>query len=331
MPLPDHQFYCPFSNYTARSFSHVADSPNLSYVVWVEGQPFDITVERAVLTNWDQDPWYSRNGYLVGNAMRNGISLFNDHEVITLALVKQRINSSSIPHTPKMKLDKLMSYIENYSNQQGATIEIVENQSDFNNTNTQRSLSTLLKETYIKNKDELVFYIKTLEENSFIRIHSILNRTTSETSISLTYQGFNYLVSLEAERIVSNNCFVAMSFDESRRPYRNVIEAAITSAGYQPIIVDVAHVDSDQTINDRIIADIRKCKFCVADFTQQRNGIYFEAGFALGLGRPVIYACEKADFDANSHFDLKPFQHVLYDSAEQLGRLLKNKIDAWIQ
>jgi nucleoside 2-deoxyribosyltransferase len=41
-------------------------------------------------------------------------------------------------------------------------------------------------------------------------------------------------------------------------------------------------------IDDRIIAEIRRCRFIVADFTGQRGGVYFEAGFALGLGKPVI-------------------------------------------
>ena len=35
---------------------------------------------------------------------------------------------------------------------------------------------------------------------------------------------------------------------------------------------------------DRIIAQIRASKFVVADFTRNRGGVYYEAGFALGLG-----------------------------------------------
>ena len=32
------------------------------------------------------------------------------------------------------------------------------------------------------------------------------------------------------------------------------------------------------------MAEIRRSRFVVADYTGQVNGVYFEAGFALGLG-----------------------------------------------
>ena len=42
----------------------------------------------------------------------------------------------------------------------------------------------------------------------------------------------------------------------------------------------------------------------LADLTHGNKGAYWEAGFAEGLGRPVIYTCRKQEWDANkSHFD----------------------------
>lgn len=37
-------------------------------------------------------------------------------------------------------------------------------------------------------------------------------------------------------------------------------------------------------IDDEIIGEIRRSAFIVADFTGHRGGVYFEAGFAMGLG-----------------------------------------------
>jgi len=34
-------------------------------------------------------------------------------------------------------------------------------------------------------------------------------------------------------------------------------------------------------------------------------GAYWEAGYAEGLGKPVIYTCEEAKFVEASHFDTK--------------------------
>ena len=35
-------------------------------------------------------------------------------------------------------------------------------------------------------------------------------------------------------------------------------------------------------VMDEIISEIRRARFVIADCTQQRNGVYFEAGFAIG-------------------------------------------------
>ena len=112
-------------------------------------------------------------------------------------------------------------------------------------------------------------------------------------------------------------------------PYRAAIIQPITDYSYNEIIVDTRDIESDKTINDQIIADIRRCKFCISDFTMQKTGVYFEAGFALGLGKPVIYVCDRSDFE-NSHFDLKPFQHLIYNSPQELHTGLVRKIQAWI-
>ena len=46
-------------------------------------------------------------------------------------------------------------------------------------------------------------------------------------------------------------------------------------------------------INDEIIAQIRRSRFMVCDLTGYRGGVYFEAGFAYGLGLDVVYTCRR--------------------------------------
>jgi nucleoside 2-deoxyribosyltransferase len=42
----------------------------------------------------------------------------------------------------------------------------------------------------------------------------------------------------------------------------------------------------------------------IADFSGLRSGVFFEAGFAKGLGREVIFTVRKADVDQlKEHFD----------------------------
>jgi len=71
------------------------------------------------------------------------------------------------------------------------------------------------------------------------------------------------------------------------------------------------------------------CRFIIADFTQQKHGVYFEAGYGLGYGLPVIYTCSEVDF-ADSHFDTNHYPHIIYSDLESFKEQLKNRILARI-
>ena len=48
-------------------------------------------------------------------------------------------------------------------------------------------------------------------------------------------------------------------------------------------------------INDELVVAIRQANLVVADLTGQSALTYFEAGLALGLGKPVVWTCEEAE------------------------------------
>ena len=80
-------------------------------------------------------------------------------------------------------------------------------------------------------------------------------------------------------------------------------------------------------ITDRILSEIRLAGFVVAGFTGQNQGVYFEAGFARGLGRDVIWTCH-ADEVNKLHFDTKHLGHVLWRDPPDLRRKLADSIRA---
>ena len=87
-------------------------------------------------------------------------------------------------------------------------------------------------------------------------------------------------------------------------------------------------------IDDEIIAEMRRSRFLVADFTQgktdgARGGVYFEAGFALGLGIPVIYTCREDAID-KIHFDTRQYHHTTWKDPEDLRDKLEKRILALI-
>lgn len=79
----------------------------------------------------------------------------------------------------------------------------------------------------------------------------------------------------------------------------------------------------------------------MADLTGYRGGVYWEAGFAYGLGLPVIYTCHKSwlkpEYNDNNeitregvHFDVEHRNMILWDNVEELKIKLENRIAAVI-
>lgn len=94
-----------------------------------------------------------------------------------------------------------------------------------------------------------------------------------------------------------------------------------------PVRIDRVH--HNEKICDKIIAEIRTCQFLVADVTLQRAGVYFEAGFAIGLGRPVIWSCREDDLK-NVHFDTRQYNHIVWKEPTDLRIQLADRIKATI-
>ena len=89
--------------------------------------------------------------------------------------------------------------------------------------------------------------------------------------------------------------------------WEQAFHPAIEAAGYSPLRIDKK--EHNNKIDDEILASIRGARFIVADFTGGRGGVYYEAGFASGLGKPVIWTV-RADHMAKLHFDTRQFNHL---------------------
>ena len=128
-------------------------------------------------------------------------------------------------------------------------------------------------------------------------------------SIVITSRGRKHLDALPAG--TSSVGFVAMWFaPEMNAAWEQSFHPAITGAGYKALRIDKK--EHNNKIDDEILASIRASKFVVADFTEQRGGVYYEAGFAQGLGKPVIWTIRE-DHLKNVHFDTRQFNHIAWN------------------
>jgi hypothetical protein len=86
-------------------------------------------------------------------------------------------------------------------------------------------------------------------------------------------------------------CFVIQPFDKGPydRRYKDLLEPAIRDAGLDPY-----RVDEDPSVAvpiDDIENSIRESEICLADVTTNNPNIWYEVGYALANGRPVVFIC----------------------------------------
>lgn len=170
---------------------------------------------------------------------------------------------------------------------------------------------------------------KSIQEMSFMVTQVLCNEmklldSQNDTDYQVSPKGLLYL---EGRReSISSIGFCAMWFDEKVLPlWKEVIEPAITAAGYEPLRIDSKQHNGK--IDDEIMASIRASKFVVSDFTGSRGGVYYEAGFAHGLGLPVIFMCRESDLK-DIHFDVRQYNCILWtpEKLEEAQSQLKNRI-----
>ena len=148
---------------------------------------------------------------------------------------------------------------------------------------------------------------------------------------SVTVDGYSEIADLELNTD-SSQAFVAMWFDGSMEgAYQDAIEPGIRDAGYNPLRID--RKDHINKIDDELISELRRSRFLVADFTHgpdgARGGVYYEAGFAHGLGLPVIFTCRQ-DCLGTLHFDTSHYNHLVWGDHAELRTILTNRILAVI-
>lgn len=146
---------------------------------------------------------------------------------------------------------------------------------------------------------------------------------------TITPDGWSYIHSLIHALAPGNLGFVAMWFDKSMDEVNVAIQEAIQMAGYAPLRIDGK--EHNNKIDDEIVAAIRRSKFVVADFTGHRGGVYFEAGFAAGLGIPVIWMCRDDEL-GKVHFDTRQYNHIVWrnDDLPTMKKSLQRRIEAAI-
>lgn len=264
------------------------------------------------VTEHDPTVWISISNRLK-SILLNGVT-FDKDETYNNQKLKQFVDAHYPNLTPEEKLDSLLEGLSKMSRYEGEPLSL-KPPSDLE-----------ANRLYFTNPLEWSFYLDTAAKLGLLE-KSILD---GQMAWHLTISGLSRLIKIR-ENKESRYCFVAMAFDkEMNSLYTETIEVALVATGFIPIRVDKVHIPSDKTINDEIIAGIKRARFTIADFTNHKDGVYFEAGYALGRGKKVIYSCRE-DHMEDAHFDIRNYQHIVWKDAADFQKKLVDKIEAFIK
>ena len=161
--------------------------------------------------------------------------------------------------------------------------------------NIYSALDPLVKELGCKNKEEL------------IRVY----RKEGSSKISMFDKNPN-------NKLV----FIIMAFKPDMEPVYDCLKEVAEE--YDLIAKRVDEELGDYKITDKIIEMIEDCKFIIADLTHERPNVYFELGYARGIGKTVITIAKDT---TKIHFDVKDWKYLSYNDTRVLEKKLRREID----
>ena len=261
---------------------------------------------------------------------------FNRSRVVPFVFVtgslKRLLSDGRIPKTPMQRLERLLLNMYKHNDRIGVFYRIdVTTKESFKNDKFisyfgeghDECTEIPLSFAYARDSYELKRMLFSLENLGY------LARLNSET-FYLSPRGFERAEELLSTNIDSKSVFIAMGFESDLLDAcESAIKPACENCGFDALLISDKHHNNG--ITDEIMVEIKRSKFVIVDFTYNNNGAYFEAGYAQGLGHPIIRCCKKDWFDnpgdgKGLHFDVKHYNTIIWENHDDLYKKLKDNI-----
>lgn len=235
---------------------------------------------------------------------------------------QDRFENMGFPVTLPEKLDALLiSYAEVAGNDYEAQLD--------------PKKPHLISDIGAKNEKEILGLTNILHNLGYI------HQEKSGSPRFISAKGWLRFEELKGVTTASNTAFIAMWFNELTKELRETLSTVVLSCGYKPIVLDQEEFNG--FIMEQVIIQIKRARFVIADFTCRkesieankvkagvRGGVYWEAGMAYGLNKPVIHTCEDNDESKlRRHFDIDQYNTIFWKPEELTTNIrdLSEKID----
>lgn len=169
-----------------------------------------------------------------------------------------------------------------------------------------------------KSDEGFALIVKHLLENGMLNGHaSDTMGAPFGANITLSFEAWDYYEVLIRGKTNYRKAFIAMKFGDQvlDKIVESVFKPSVKQAGFDLIKLD----DEPKAglIDDRLRVEIQSSQFLIADLSHDNLGAYWEAGYAEGLGKPVIYTCEKSKFvNEKTHFDTNHHLTIVWDQED---------------
>lgn len=217
------------------------------------------------------------------------------------------LEATPLPDANQLRAN-LMLYIADQSTTPGTMIDLTYEQQ-------LTAIGALTRETFY-------WVVQSLDQDGYLEVLGYMGGA----HVTITYRGWGFVDELRKGVHASRKAFMAMKFGDAAcdAMFASCFKVASKACGYDLIRLDEAPTAG--LIDNRLRVEILTARFVIVDLTHGNQGAYWEAGFAEGVGKPVIYTCEKSVFDSSgTHFDTNHYHTVSWDSAHAADVLARLK------
>lgn len=175
--------------------------------------------------------------------------------------------------------------------------------------------------------DAFVNWLTFLQAEGLILLDGKRQDQANDLSFRLTLAGWRRVGELETQGKSATGAFVAMPFKpEFDELWSSGIKPAIEATGWQAVRAD--KTEHNQRIDDWIMNQIQASRFVIVESTGSNPGACFEAGYALGLRKPVLWVAQKSSLKEGLHFDIRQYNHLAWTEGDEsdLGGRLQERI-----
>ncbi len=133
------------------------------------------------------------------------------------------------------------------------------------------------------------------------------------------------IISLAEKAAHSREVFIMMSFEENNRltDFKDAVKSVCKASGFKADRIDEIPTGNSYDIVEKIHREIEACGFVVADLTGERPNVYYEIGYARGLGKNVILTIAKGE---DVHFDISGQKRITWDGHVDLRDKLRPEL-----